>query len=117
MARADFLGVLQKFVHNRSLAPSLEPFRFWFRIPGDIHNQKTTPRLAKSGSGYRESGSRYRESGSRYSNFVKIYHIIAALELYYRLKHKFSKEKEARDVMQEPQKIHLVAMSLTMKTQ
>jgi hypothetical protein len=51
MARTDFLGFLQRFVLNRSLTPSFELFQFLLRIPGDIHNRKTTPRLGESGSG------------------------------------------------------------------
>jgi hypothetical protein len=47
---ADFLGFLQKSVRHRSLTLHFEPFRFWLRIRGDIHNRKTTPRLAESGS-------------------------------------------------------------------
>ncbi len=47
---ADFLGFLQKLVPHRSLTLHFEPFRFWLRIRGDIRNQKTTPRLAESGS-------------------------------------------------------------------
>ncbi len=47
---ADFLGFLQKLGPHRSLTLPFEPFRFWFRIRGDIRNRKTTPRLAKSGS-------------------------------------------------------------------
>ncbi len=43
---ADFLGVLQKLVPQRSLTVPFEPFRFWLRIRWDIHNQKTTPRLS-----------------------------------------------------------------------
>jgi hypothetical protein len=64
---ADFLGFLQKWVPHRSLTLPFEPFQFWLRIRGDIRNQKTTPRLAESGSrllsdsasqGVGESGSR-----------------------------------------------------------
>ncbi len=45
----DFLGFLQKLV------PHIDPLhylssRFWLQIRGDIHNQKTTPRLAESES-------------------------------------------------------------------
>ncbi len=47
---ADFLGFLQKLGLHRSLTLPFEPFRFWLRIRGDIRNQKTTPRLAESGS-------------------------------------------------------------------
>jgi hypothetical protein len=42
---ADFLGFLQKLVSHRSLTLPFEPFRFWLRIRGDIHNRKTTLRL------------------------------------------------------------------------
>jgi hypothetical protein len=47
---ADFLGFLQKLVPHRSLTLPFEPFRFWLRIRGDIHNRKTTPRLGESAS-------------------------------------------------------------------
>jgi hypothetical protein len=47
---ADFLGFLQKSVRHRFLTLNFEPFRFGLRIRGDIRNQKTTPRLTKSGS-------------------------------------------------------------------
>jgi hypothetical protein len=47
---ADFLGFLQKLGHHRSLTLPFEPFRFWLRIRRDIHNRKTTHRLAESGS-------------------------------------------------------------------
>jgi hypothetical protein len=47
---ADFLGFLQKLGPHRSLTLPFEPFRFWLRIRGDIHNRQTTPRLTKSGS-------------------------------------------------------------------
>ncbi len=47
---ADFLGFLQKLGPHRSLTLPFEPFRIWLRIHGDIRNQKTTPRLTKSGS-------------------------------------------------------------------
>ncbi len=47
---ADFLGFLQKLVPHRYLTLLFEPFRFWLHICGDIHNRKTTPRLAESGS-------------------------------------------------------------------
>jgi hypothetical protein len=47
---ADFLGFLQKSVRHRFLTLNFEPFRFGLRIRGDIHNRKTTPRLAESGS-------------------------------------------------------------------
>ncbi len=47
---ADFLGFLQKSVRHRFLTLNFEPFRFGLSIRGDIHNQKTTPRLAESGS-------------------------------------------------------------------
>ncbi len=47
---ADFLGFLQKSVRHRFLTLHFEPFRVGLRIPGDIRNRKTTPRLAKSGS-------------------------------------------------------------------
>jgi hypothetical protein len=40
---ADFLGFFQKLVPHRSLTLPFEPFRFWFRIRGDIRNRKTTP--------------------------------------------------------------------------
>jgi hypothetical protein len=45
---ADFLGFLHKPVLHRSLTLSIQPFRFWLRIPGDIHNRKTNPRHAES---------------------------------------------------------------------
>jgi len=44
----DFLGFLQKLVPHRSLILPFEPFSFWRRIRGDIHNRKTTPRLGES---------------------------------------------------------------------
>jgi hypothetical protein len=47
---ADFLGFLHKSVLHGSLTLHFEPFRFWLRIPRDIRNRKTTPRLAESGS-------------------------------------------------------------------
>ncbi len=47
---ADFLGFLQKSVRHRFLTLHFTPFRFGLRIRGDIRNQKTTPRLAESGS-------------------------------------------------------------------
>jgi hypothetical protein len=47
---ADFLGFLQKLGPHRSITLPFEPFRYWLRIRGDIPNQKTTPRLGKSGS-------------------------------------------------------------------
>ncbi len=47
---ADFLGVLQKLVPCRSLTIPFEPFRFWLKIRGDIHNRKTTPWLSESES-------------------------------------------------------------------
>ncbi len=47
---ADFLGFLQKLGPHRALTLPFEPFRFWLRIRGDIHNRKTTPRLTESGS-------------------------------------------------------------------
>jgi hypothetical protein len=47
---ADFLGFLQKMVPHRSLTLPFEPFRFWLRICGDIHNRKTTPQLGESAS-------------------------------------------------------------------
>jgi hypothetical protein len=43
---ADFLGFLQKPVRHRFLTLHFEPFRFGLRNRGDIHNRKTTPRLA-----------------------------------------------------------------------
>jgi hypothetical protein len=43
---ADFLGFLQKLVPHRFLTLPFKPFQFWLRIHGDIHNRKTTPRLA-----------------------------------------------------------------------
>jgi hypothetical protein len=45
----DFLGFLQKSVPHESLALPFEQFRFWPQIHGDIHNQKTTSRLAELG--------------------------------------------------------------------
>jgi len=57
--RRIFWGFLQKLGPHRSLTLPFEPFRFWLRIRGDIRNQKTTPRLAESGSrGVDQSGSR-----------------------------------------------------------
>jgi hypothetical protein len=47
---ADFLGFLQKSVLHESLALPFEPFRFWFRICGDICNLKTTAQLPESAS-------------------------------------------------------------------
>ncbi len=47
---ADFLGFLQKWVQHRLFTIHFEPFRYGLRIPGDIRNRKTTPRLAESGS-------------------------------------------------------------------
>ncbi len=47
---ADFLGFLQKLVPHESLALPFEPFRFLFRIRGDIHIQKTTPAITGMGS-------------------------------------------------------------------
>jgi hypothetical protein len=47
---ADFLGFLQKSVRHRFLTLNFELFRFGLHIRGDIHNRKTTPRLAESGS-------------------------------------------------------------------
>ncbi len=54
---ADFLGVLQKLVPQRSLTLPFEPFRFWLRNRRDIRNRKTrrvgesaTLRFTKSGS-------------------------------------------------------------------
>jgi hypothetical protein len=46
---ADFLGFLQELVPHRSLTLTFEPFRFWLRIRGDIHNRKTTLRVGGSG--------------------------------------------------------------------
>ncbi len=78
---ADFLGVLQKLVPHRSLTLPFEPFSFWLRLRGHIHNRKTTPRLGESGSRrlfdstfecFKENlASRHGESRSRYSNFLK----------------------------------------------
>jgi hypothetical protein len=45
-----FLGFLHKTVRHWSLTLCFEPFRFWLQIRGDIHNRKTTLRLAESGS-------------------------------------------------------------------
>ncbi len=45
---ADFPRFLHKSVRNWSLTLHFEPFRFWLRIRGDIHNRKTTPRLSSS---------------------------------------------------------------------
>ncbi len=52
---ADFLGVLQKLGPHSFLTLPFEPFRFWLRIRGDIHNRKRLPesatlRLGESGS-------------------------------------------------------------------
>ncbi len=47
---ADFLGFLQKLVPHRSLTLPFEPFQFWPRIRGDIHNQESTPPLGESAS-------------------------------------------------------------------
>ncbi len=82
--KADFLGVLQKSVRQRSLTVPFELFRFWLHIRGDIRNRKTTPRLSESAfeclkeklgesesQRLPDSGSRHGESGSRYSNFLK----------------------------------------------
>ncbi len=46
----DFPRFLQKSVRHRFLTLNFEPFRFGLRIRGDIRKQKTTPRLAESGS-------------------------------------------------------------------
>ena len=46
--RRIFWGFLQKLGPHRSLTLPFEPFRFWLRIRGDIHNGKTTPRLWES---------------------------------------------------------------------
>jgi hypothetical protein len=45
---ADLLGFLQKLVPHRSLTLPFEPFRFWLRICGDIHNRKMTRRVWES---------------------------------------------------------------------
>jgi hypothetical protein len=42
---AEFPRFLHKSVRHRSLILHFEPFRFWLRIGGDIHNRKTTRRL------------------------------------------------------------------------
>jgi hypothetical protein len=47
---ADFLEFLHKSVRHRFLTLNFEPFRYGLRIPEDIRNRKTTPRLAESGS-------------------------------------------------------------------
>ncbi len=44
---AGFLGFLQKLVPPHRSLP-FEVFWFWLQICGDIHNQKTTPRLGES---------------------------------------------------------------------
>ncbi len=47
---ADIRFFLQKFVLQESLTLPFGPFRFWLRIRGDIHIQKTTPRIVELGS-------------------------------------------------------------------
>ncbi len=58
----DFLGFLQKLVPHESLTLPFEPFRFWLRIPGDSHIQKTNPRYYPYGElptpGISDTGSR-----------------------------------------------------------
>ncbi len=44
---ADFLFFFAEIGSHRFLTVLFEPLRFWLRIRGDIHNRKTTPRLAE----------------------------------------------------------------------
>ncbi len=48
--KPNFPRFLHKSLWPRSLTLYFEPFRFWFRIRGDIRIRKTTPRIGESGS-------------------------------------------------------------------
>ena len=91
---ADFLGFLQKLGPHRSLTLPFEPFRFWLRIPGDIGNRKTTPRLG--------------ELGSRFS----ITNISANSKPKAERLERQCKGSMRTQFLQKPQKIRLIAMSL-----